>query len=150
AQNEGALAGRIVSGPAAHVAEACALIEPACRHVALVHLEKDRAGAEPRQPAQVEIEQAPRQAFTAPRGRDCDRQDFSLVQREPRKDEADEAAAKQCAMGDDVAVDEELLKFAVAPSAMKRGAVQRSAGAGIAEAGFGQRGLAALACEQPL
>ncbi len=49
-------------------------------------------------------------------------------------------------MGDDIAVEQQLLEFAVAPSAVERGAVQRGKGAGIAGAGFGQAGLAA--CKQ--
>jgi len=37
------------------------LIEPTRRHIALVDLEKDRTRAQPRDPAQIEIEQLPRQ-----------------------------------------------------------------------------------------
>ena len=56
----------IISLAAADVAEAGAPIEPARRHIALVHFEKDRARAEPREPAQMEIEQPPRQTLPAP------------------------------------------------------------------------------------
>ena len=56
----------IISFAAADLTEAGAPIEPPRRDIALVHLEKNRARAEPREPAQMEIEQPPCQPLPAP------------------------------------------------------------------------------------
>src|SRR5262245_60643166 len=66
-QRRGPAGNRIVTLAPTHLAEAGAAIEPARRRVAFIHFENDRPGAEPRQPAQGQVEQPPRQALAAAR-----------------------------------------------------------------------------------
>src|SRR5262249_11085175 len=82
AKNErgGAAAGRIICLPPPDRPEARAPIKPQRRHVALVHLEEDRARAHPHEPAQIDVEQLPRQSPPPPGRGDGDRQDFRLVE----------------------------------------------------------------------
>ena len=61
-------------------------------------------------------------SLAAPERGDRDRQDFRFVAGDPRQDKSDQAAADGGAVGDDVAVEQQALELAVAPSALERGA----------------------------
>src|SRR5262249_58126975 len=57
---------RIIAGPPADLAETGAVVEPERRLVGLLDLEKHRTDSETREAPQVQIEQAARDAATAP------------------------------------------------------------------------------------
>src|SRR5262245_40989704 len=85
AQNKGSGAARwrIISFTASDLLEPRAVVESARRYVALLHLEKNRARPECRQPTQVDIEQLPRQSSAPPGGRNSNRQDLRFVLHDP-------------------------------------------------------------------
>src|SRR5262245_7693952 len=70
---------RVVAGTAADLAKAGAGIEPTRRLVVLVDLEEDGARTQAREPGEMQREQAARQAATAKRACDRDRQYFGFV-----------------------------------------------------------------------
>src|SRR5262249_62419295 len=76
----GARAGRLICPPPPDLPDARAPIKPQRRHVALVDLEEDRARAQPHEPAQMDVEQLPRQSPPPPGRGDSDRQDLRLVE----------------------------------------------------------------------
>src|SRR5262249_4538018 len=68
AKNErgGAAAGWVICLPPPDLPEARALIKPQRRHVALVHLEENRARAQPHEPAPIDVDHLPRQSPPPP------------------------------------------------------------------------------------
>src|SRR5262249_19485135 len=81
AKNErgGAAAGRVICLPPPDLPEARAPIKPQRRHVALVDLEEDRARAQSHEPAQIDVEQLPRESPPPPVRGDGDRKGLRLV-----------------------------------------------------------------------
>ena len=102
------------------------------------------ARAESGKPAQMQIEQPPRQSPAALAGGDGDGEDFRLAGDNPRQDETSQTAPDEPPVGHDIlAVDEQVLDLLLAPSAMEGRRVQRGDRSGIARRGFRKRGLAA-------
>src|ERR1041384_7440313 len=115
---------RIVTGAAADLAKDGARVKPARCRVVRVDLEEHGTLPEPREPAQMQIEQAARDTASTPGARDPDREDFRFI---------------AGAVGGDVAVGEKLLEFVLAPAAIERGRVDDRECARIARRRRGQR-----------
>src|SRR3954470_11784641 len=92
-QRGGTLAGGIIARPPTDLSEAGTSIKPARRLVAFIHFEENRACAESRKTAQMQIEQLARQSLAAAGGDDGDREDLRFLKHAPRHDEPSKAAS---------------------------------------------------------
>src|SRR4029078_11764243 len=126
--------------------EAGTSIKPARRLVAFIHFEENRACAETRKTAQMQIEQWPRQSLAAAGGGDGDREDLGFLEHAPGHDEPHKATPHLRPVRDAMAVEKQMCEFPSAPSPMERGGVKTRERAGVLRRGFRQRGLAT--CEK--
>src|SRR5436305_436412 len=85
---------------------------------------------------QMMIEQLAAQSFAAAGRGDGDREDFRLARDEAGENERDDAVRDSGAMGNNVAIEQELLEFALAPASTKRRGMEHGKGTGIARSGF--------------
>ena len=139
-----ALAGLIIAFPASDIAEACPPIKPACRLVVLVHFEEDRARAEAGEPAQMQIEQLPRQSLAAARAGDGDRKDLGFLERRSR--DMMNPTSRVRAMARCATMCRSRSRCSNSPSLHPRwneAAWSVAIARGVARRGFRQRGLAA-------
>src|SRR5437588_5307302 len=88
------------------------------------------------------IEQLAAQSFAAARRGDGDREDFRLARDEAGENERDDAVRDSGAMGNNVAIEQELLEFALAPASTKRRGMEHGKGTGVARSGFGKNRVA--------
>src|SRR5262249_36837204 len=114
----------VISRAAADLAEAGASVEFAGRFVAFVDLEENGSHPEPRETAEVEIDELPRKSARAAATCGCDGEDFCFVRGAAREDEADRRASARGDIADDVVIEQQLLELVLAPAAIERRRMQ--------------------------
>src|SRR5262249_14510180 len=108
------------------------------RDIALVDLEKNAARAERGEPAQMGLEQLPPQASPTPGGGHSNPQAHSPAQNARSQDEPVEVLSRRGAVRQHISIRQQALEFVLAPSAMKRGRMQRRQGASVGWGRFRQ------------
>src|SRR5579859_1055575 len=133
----------IIAFAASDRGEAGPFIEPPCRRVVFLDLQKDAPHAVAGEMAEMGDEEFAREPAAAIGGVDRNRKDLGLVRAQPRDRKADGLSSEPQAMHQRVALGNHAFELALAPAAMKGGAVKLSEPRRVAQGRRFDRWLAA-------